>query len=564
MPSKTTYLPFCTEWKRHYKSAWLCIALLSVLGLGAENALGQASPSTSSGVSRTAKAVTYRRGGVAKVSLRGTNLMPAGTGEAQVENKGNRVEIEVKFEGMEPATKFGFEFLTYALWAVSPQGRAVNLGEVQVKNGTAQVKAITDMQTFGLVVTAEPYFAVSQPGDEVVLENAGDTGGERIGATYELVPRSAYSSSNTKIENAIFGIDRKTPAELFEARNAVRIAKNANAEKYAASAIAKADQQLQQAEDAYAHKRDSKTVSSLARDAVQTAEEARVISVKQKAGEDAQAQADADKRAAEERTAKARADAEEQANLRQQAEQARLQAEAAKADAERMKEEAMKAAADAAKAKQDADQARQAAVAEQQAALAQKQAAEAEAEKARQAAAKAETEKADMRAQLLAQLNSILQTNDSARGLIVNMSDVLFDTGSFTLKPGAREKLAKVSGILLAHPGLIMQIEGHTDSVGSDGFNVRLSEQRADSVRDFLGEQGVSLSSITAQGFGKAEPVATNDTPEGRQRNRRVEIVVNGDSIGTSTSATARPSDKNSSPSNTTNLPRDEESHPEK
>jgi len=571
MSSKTTYLPFCTEWKRLYQSAWLCIALLCVLGLGAENALGQTSPSASSGVSRTAKAVTYRRGGVAKVSLQGTNLMPGGTGEALVENKGNRVEIDVKFEGMEPATKFGYEFLTYALWAISPQGRPVNLGEVQVKNGSAEVKAITDMQTFGMVVTAEPYFAVSQPGDEVVLENTGDAGGTSIGATYELVPHGVYSSSNTKIENVIFGIDRKTPIELFEARNAVRIAKNANAGKYAATAIAKADRQLKEAEDAYGRKSDKKTVISMARDAVQTAEEARVISVKQKAEEDAQAQADADRRAAEERTTKARADAEEQANRRQeaeqarsQAEQARSQAEQAKADAERMKEEAMKAATEAARAKEDADRARQAAVTEQQAALAQKQAAEAEAEKARQAAAKAEAEKADMRAQLLAQLNSILQTNDSARGLIVNMSDVLFDTGSFTLKPGAREKLAKVSGILLAHPGLIMQIEGHTDSVGSDAFNVRLSEQRADSVKDFLGGQGVSLSSITAQGFGKAEPVATNDTPEGRQRNRRVEIVVNGDSIGTSTSATARPSNQNTSPSNTTNLPRDEESHPEK
>ena len=564
MSFKSNQLPLCAITKRITKSALFCVAILGVLGLDAANARGQASPSSTSSVSRTAKAVTYRRGGVAKVSLQGTTLMPGSTGEAQVENKGNRVEIEVKFEGMEPATKFGFEFLTYALWAVSPQGRAVNLGEVQVKNGGAEVKAITDMQTFGLVVTAEPYFAVSQPGDEVVLENAGDAGGESIGATYELVPHGVYSSSNTKIENVIYGVDRKTPIELFEARNAVRIAKNANAGKYAASAIAKADKQLQEAEDAYGRKSDKKTVISMARDAVQTAEEARVISVKQKAEEDAQAQAETDRRAAEERTAKARADAEDQANRRQEAEQARLQAEAAKADAERMKEEAMKAAADAAKAKQDADQARQAAVAEQQAALAQKQAAEAEAEKARQAAARAETEKADMRAQLLAQLNSILQTNDSARGLIVNMSDVLFDTGSFTLKPGAREKLAKVSGILLAHPGLTMQIEGHTDSVGGDAFNVKLSEQRADSVKDFLGEQGVSLSSITAQGFGKAEPVATNDTAEGRQRNRRVEIVVNGDAIGTSTSATARPASQNSSPDSSTNLPREEESHPEK
>ena len=563
MPLPTKTLQSCAKWKRAIHFSLTGIAFVGALGLCAADACAQTMQTASSGVSRTAKAITYRRGGVAKVSLRGTNLMPAGTGEAQVENKGNRVEIEVKFEGMEPATKFGFEYLTYVLWAVSPQGRAVNLGEVQAKNGSAQVKAITDMQTFGMVVTAEPYFAVSQPGDEVALENAGDAG-ESIGATYELVPRSAYSSSNTKIENAIFGIDRKTPAELFEARNAVRIAKNANAEKYAASAIAKADQQLQQAEDAYAHKRDSKTVSSLARDAVQTAEEARVISVKQKAEEDAQAQAEADKRAAEERTAKARADAEEQANLRQQAEQARLQAEAAKADAERMKEEAMKAAADAAQAKEDADRARQAAVADQQAALAQKQAAEGEAEKARQAAAKAEGEKADMRAQLLAQLNSILQTNDSARGLIVNMSDVLFDTGSFTLKPGAREKLAKVSGILLAHPGLTMQIEGHTDSVGGDAFNVHLSEQRANSVRDFLGEQGVSLSSVTAQGFGKAEPVATNDTAEGRQRNRRVEIVVNGDAIGTSATATARPSNQNSPADTTSNLPGEDATHPAK
>jgi outer membrane protein OmpA-like peptidoglycan-associated protein len=552
MRSKSTHMPICANLMGHYKLALLGMTFLGVLGLGAVNARAQATPNNASGVSRTAKAVTYRRGGVAKVSLRSTALMPAGVGEAQVENKGNRVEIEVRFEGMEQATKFGFEYLTYVLWAVSTQGRAVNLGEVQVKNGSAQVKAITDMQTFGMVVTAEPYFAVSQPGDEVVLENAGAAGGETIGATYELLARGVYSSSNTKIENVIFGIDRKTPVELFQARNAVRIANNANAAKYAGSTIAKAGQQLQTAEDAYRQKRDTKTIISMARDSVQTAEEARVISVKQKAEEDAQAQADADKRAAEERTAKARADAEEQANRRQEAEQARMQAETAKAEAERMKEEAMKAAAEAAKAKEDADRARQAAVAEQQAALAQKQAAlaqmqaaEVEAGKARQAAATAESEKADMRAQLLAQLNSILQTNDSARGLIVNMSDVLFDTGSFTLKPGAREKLAKVSGILLAHPGLTMEIEGHTDSVGGDELNQRLSEQRADSVREFLGEQGVPLSSISAEGFGKTQPVATNDTAEGRQRNRRVEIVVNGDSIGSSTAVSAHPANRN-------------------
>lgn len=532
----------------------LSLGLIGLLGLGGAAAgqtptsTGGMAPAVTTAVSRTAKAMTYRRtGNAVKVPFSGTDLMSGATGEAKVENKGSRVEVEAKFEGMEDATKFGLEYLTYVLWAVSPQGRAVNLGEVQVKHGSAEVKAITDMQTFGMVVTAEPYFAVTQPGDEVVLENSLADGGENIQAKYELLGRGIYSSSNTKIQNAIFGIDRKTPVELFQARNAVRIAHNAQADKYAASTLAKADQQLQAAEDAYRQKRDKKTVISTARDAVQTAEEARVISVKQKAEEEAQAQAAADKRAADERAAKARADAEAEARRRAEAEQARQQAEAAKAEAERMKAEAEQAAAEAAKAQEEAEKARQAAlaekqaaVAEQQAALQQKQAAEAEAEKARQAAAKAEAEKAEMRKQLLAQLNSILQTNDSARGLIVNMSDVLFDTGSYTLKTGAREKLAKISGILLAHPGLTLQIEGHTDSVGSDEFNQQLSEQRAGSVRDFLAEQGVPVSSITARGFGKTQPVATNDTPEGRQKNRRVEIVVNGDAIGApAASATA-------------------------
>jgi outer membrane protein OmpA-like peptidoglycan-associated protein len=494
-------------------------------------------------VVHSTKAINYRRAGsTLKIAFSGTSLLQTASGEAEVKNKGSRVEINAKFVNLDEATKFGLEYLTYVLWAVSPQGRAENLGELTLKNGNGEVKAITDMQTFGMIVTAEPYFAVTQPGDTVVLENSTDaSGGENIEARYELLARGVYSSSNTKIENAIFGIDRKTPLELFEARNAIRIARNASAEKYAATSMQKAAQQLQGAEDAYAQKRDRKSVEAVARDAVQTAEEARVIAVKAKSEEEAQAKVAAEKRAAEDREARARADAEAEVKRRQEADQARAQAEAAKADAERLQQEAQKAAADAAAAKAEAEKARAAALADQQAALEQKQAAEAEAEKARQAAAKAEAEKADLRAQLLNQLNSILQTRDSARGLIVNMSDVLFDTGSSTLKPGAREKLAKISGILLAHPGLTLQIEGHTDSVGSDDFNQQPSERRADSVREFLASQGVAPSSMTAQGFGKTQPVASNDNAEGRQRNRRVELVVNGDAIGKSAASTAMP-----------------------
>src|SRR5207249_326207 len=390
-----------------------------------------------------------------------------------------------------------------------------------------------------------------------VLENVFGPGTlgkvENIDASYELLGRGIYSSSNTKIENAIFGIDRKTPLELFEARNSVRIAHIALADRYASSTLNKAVQQLKNAEDVYARKSDKKAVIAAAREVVETAEEARVMAVKQKAEEDAQAKIAADKKAAEDREAKARADAIAEAQRRQEAEQARQQAEAAKTDALRMQQEAQRAAEEAARQRAEAEKASAAALAQQQAAQAaadqaakdraaaqaQQRAAEAETEKARQAAAEAEAEKAQLRAQLLNQLNSILQTRDSARGLIVNMSDVLFDTGSYTLKPGAREKLAKISGVMLAHSGLTMQIEGHTDSVGGDDFNQQLSERRADSVRDFLAQNGVPASSITARGFGKSQPVASNDTADGRQRNRRVELVVNGDAIGGTANASA-------------------------
>jgi outer membrane protein OmpA-like peptidoglycan-associated protein len=270
------------------------------------------------------------------------------------------------------------------------------------------------------------------------------------------------------------------------------------------------------------------------------------MAVKQKAEEDAQSKIAAEKLAAEQREAQARADAVAQAQRRQEADQARLLAEQAKLEAERAQLDAQEAAREAGKQQQQAEAARQAALAQQQAAENQAQqaaqaraAAEAETEKARQSAAKAEAEKAQLRAQLLQQLNAVLQTRDSARGLIVNMSDVLFDTGSSTLKPGAREKLAKISGIVLAHPGLSLQIEGHTDSVGTDEFNQELSGRRADAVRDYLAQEGVPASSMIAKGFGKTQPVATNDTPEGRQRNRRVELIVNGAAIGNSASGAA-------------------------
>jgi len=528
----------------------LCLVASSVAGLGQS-----AAPATAP-VHRTTKAVNYRlRGDTVKVDFHGTELMQNASGEAKVTGKKSSVEIDAKFEGLDDPTKFGLEYLSLVLWAVSPEGRAVNLGELVVDHNGSRVKAITDMQTFGMIVTAEPYFAVNQPGNMVVMENivGATTVGrqENIEARYELLGRGTYSATNTKIQDAIFGIDRKTPRVLFEARNAVRIANLAVADKYAPSILASATQQLRKAEEAYVQKRDKSTIETLARETVSTAEEARVMAVKQRAEEEAQAKAAADKKAAEDREAKARQDAITEAQRRQaaeearvqaeqartQAEQARAQAQAAQADAERMKAEAVKARQEAEAARKEADAAR--AAAEQQ-----KQALAVEADKARKAAEEsdrlrqqAEQEKADLRAQLLQQLNTILATRDTARGLIANMSDVLFKTGSYELLSAARERLAKISGIVIAHPGLHLEVEGHTDAVGSDDYNQKLSENRAQAVRDYLVQQGISDNSIVSRGLGKTQPVATNDTPDGRQQNRRVELVLSGEAIGLKTAS---------------------------
>src|SRR5712671_5434536 len=358
--------------RTNVKKATICLVAMVILGLAARPTFAQTAGAAAkaSSVSRTTKAVNFRRaGGSTKLDFHGTELLPGAGGEAKVESKSNRIEIDAKFESLEEATKFGLEYLTYVLWAVSPQGRAVNLGEVVLNHGSGRVKAISDMQTFGMIVTAEPYFAVTQPGNVVVLENVipADTLSkvENIDARYELLGRGVYSSSNTKIENAIFGIDRKTPLELFEARNALRIARIALADKYAPAIMSKAEQQLKGAEDVYRSGRDKKSVDAAAREVVETAEEARVMSVKQKAEEDAQAAMIAEKRAALDREAKARADAETEVKQQQEAEQAR---------------------AAALEQQQVAQAAAEQAARDRAAAVSQQRAAEAETEKARQAA----------------------------------------------------------------------------------------------------------------------------------------------------------------------------------
>jgi outer membrane protein OmpA-like peptidoglycan-associated protein len=517
-------------------------------------------------------AVSYgTRPGATKLLFNGTSLMAEATGLATVEKQRNGIKIAAQFTNLKSPTSFGHEYLTYVVWALTPDGRAFNIGELVLpedKNAwTAQsagnrsaVTITTPHQTFAMAVTAEPYFAVKAPSRVVVLTNGFAAGTEplqKIDATFDFARAGGYEPTGFSFDAVL--LRTNLPLDFFQARNALRIAQSAGAEAHAAAVYANAMTQMGRADDLAGQKKvDKRGLSVAAREAVQTAEDARAIAEKTaetRRQEDARRAAIA--REAEER---ARAQAELERRLKEEAQRTaaaeaqRVAAEAERLAAERRREEADHASQQALAAAQEAQ--RQRAAAEelrtaalraqkdaeerQAAALAQQKAAEAEAARNRAAAAELDQrlqqalrDREDLRASLLQQLSVILETRDTARGLVVNLSDVTFATGQATLEPGAREKLARVSGILAAHPALRLEIEGHTDSVGSDTLNQALSQRRADAVRGYLIQQGVPAAATSAAGFGKSRPVASNDSAEGRQLNRRVELVVSGDAIGT-------------------------------
>ena len=501
-------------------------------------------------ISRSVQAVNYKhRSGSSKLDFAGTDLMPSANGVAEVNSHRGSIVIQAEFGDLQKPTTFGNEYLTYVLWAISPEGRAVNLGEVLVgDNHRSKLEVTTDLQAFALIVTAEPYYAVRQPSNAVILENVvrEETKGttEAVNAKYELMERGGYIPTGYKFDPVV--LNAKLPLEFFEARNALRIAQSEGAEEYASPSYRHAVELMNHA-DEYAIRKhiDKKPLIAVSREAVQTAEDARAISVKKmddvrlanerQDASDAQAKAQGQTDDAIRRKEQAESDTARAQAAKTQAESDTLNAQAAKTQAE----------SDAARARNDATDA-QAATAKANADMAASQAssasalsaAQADADRSRLAAQQAETDKAAMRAKLSEQLNSILQTRDTARGLIVSMSDVLFDTGKYSLKSGAREKLAKVAGILLAYPGLNIEVGGYTDNVGGDSMNQTLSENRAGSVRDYLVQQGVASGSVSSRGFGNTLPVASNGNSAGRQQNRRVELLVSGEAIGASVNAT--------------------------
>jgi outer membrane protein OmpA-like peptidoglycan-associated protein len=504
-------------------------------------------------VERTTKAINYNhRSGPTKIDFRGTSLLPEGRGEASVESRQDAVKIDAHMKGLWPAIKFGPEYLTYVMWAIAPEGGATNLGELLVDRDKAKLDATTELQSFGLIVTAEPYFAVTRPSDVVVMESfiRKDTAGtvEQVDVKYDLLQRGQYNLNADPAEIQPLRLSSKVPLEIHEARNAVQIARWSGAARYAPDNFQKAVQALENAEGYLTGKAGTQPIATVARGAVQMAEDARIITVKKieeerlaRAGapaNTARATEEADtaqlvalsgagpaKRDDETRMTEARNETD-----RLKSENATIAA--AKAEAGRLKRdtEAQSAGADVAPvlgtAQNQADRLKLETDA-------QRVGAEAKLDRGIQEGAKAEPEKAELRSQLLTQFNAILQTRDTARGLIVNMSDVLFDTDQYSLRPLAREKLAKVAGIVSGNPGLKLDVEGDTGTVGGDENNQRLSEQRCAAVRDYLTQEGMAAVSVTAKGLGNTQPVASMDTAQGRQQNRRVELVISGEIIGT-------------------------------
>jgi len=566
-------------------------------------------------VAESTKAIDYRQGAKSDVAMKGSDQMPDISGKAEVDTKSTPTQLKVEVEHLKPASSFGLEYLTYVVWAISPEGVPSNLGELDVHNDKGTIRASTPMQAFALVVTAEPYFAVTQPSEKLVAQNEpGDkTQGfiRSVDVHYEAVPASLYAAQNQAIQDPVYGIDKNVPLALREARNAVRIAKVAHADQYASSPLERAQQLLSQADDYYHRKQPTKSIETVASEATSAAETARVGAIKA----EQQAKIDQEKQAAMEKVAKAQADAEAQtreaqqakaqadaqAQQAQQAEQARQSAEQQAAQAQAAAQQAAQAAqaaqqqiqqqassgqqvqadqqAAAQQAQQQAEQARQEAAAaqaraqdqerqaqqaeqqlqQQQAAaqqaqqqLQQEQAARQQAEQQAQATQQqlqqsqqqvqqAQADKEQTRQRLLGQLNQVLQTKDSARGLIVNMPDVLFALNSANLTPDARERLAKVAGILIAYPDIHVEVDGYTDNTGPLNFNQQLSQQRADTVRQYLVQQGVSSGLVDSKGFGPNDPIASNDSPQGRQQNRRVNLVVSGQAIGAENMAPSGP-----------------------
>jgi flagellar motor protein MotB len=467
-------------------------------------------------IERSVDAINYQyRAGPTKIDFRGTVLLTNAKGDATVESHRGRTEIDAKLDNLVPPTRFGREYLTYVLWAISPDGAPHNLGEV-IPDGSnhAHLKVTTDLQVFGLIVTAEPHSAVRQPSDVVVLENyiRPDTLGraQPIQAKYELMPRGQYTyqvrdSLETAVNQApkVSMNEYEAILELYQAQNAIGIAQAAHAQEYAPNTLAKAQQALAEAQRLGSVKANSSLIVEHAREAAEIAEDARAIAERRQKDEQL---VKAQTAALEAQQAKAQAEAA--------AQQARAEAEAARTEAEAQRAARELAEADAASARQSAERAQADRI--EPSPIPSPTASQ----PSRQAAQTA------LRVQLLERLNGVLTTRDTPRGLVVTVTDAGF-AGS-VLRPQVSEAVAAVARILAAEPGLHIKVEGYSDSSETQ----ELSARRAATVSDMVVASGLPADRVSSVGLGDARPLESNLTEAGRLENRRVEIVVSGDPIG--------------------------------
>ncbi len=472
-------------------------------------------------IEKTTKAVNYRyRSGPTKIDLRGTVLLPQAHGEATVESTRGRTEIDAKIEKITTPNRFGAGYLTYVLWALTPEGGPHNLGEVLANpSDKAELHVTTDLQTFALIVTAEPYSAVRKPSDLVVMENEirDDTKGnvELVDAKYELLPRGTYTwqvpldlkspTTGPKLSMS----DYEALTGVYQAQNAVAIARAAHADSYAADTFARAQQLFEQARQMQDHKAHAKQIVQVARESAQTAEDAREIAEQRQSQEQlAKAQSDG----ARARDAQLESEAQN-AQLKAQAESARAQADADRASAERAESEAATAQARAVRAEARAKQAEDAQSVPQVIIEAAPQ-------------SSSQDSKMLLRTKLLAQLAIVGNTLDTPRGLVFTIPDSGFASASMRETP--IRQLEQIGAILAMQPSLRVQIEGYSDSTAGDSLALR----RAEAVRDALVAQGLDASRASVRGWGDARPVVSSATAIGREQNRRVEIVISGDAIG--------------------------------
>jgi outer membrane protein OmpA-like peptidoglycan-associated protein len=444
--------------------------------------------------------------------MAGTAIAPGVIGKAEVKRKEGRTRIRLEMRGLVNPQTLGAYYTTYVLWAISPEGQADNLAEMPFRSDI-DIDVTTPLQTFALIITAEPYSAVKLPSPVVIAENMMRPGTKGVAETsrvrYSGDPGTLYVVSAPGAPS--IAADLNTPLIILGARRSVEIARRAGAETYADAELRQAEIKLAALEQTWSDSRKvEEKLGGVAREVMHVAEHARELALERST----EARLNAERRAARNSIAEARSEADQ---AREEAERASQQAAAYRDALARSQQEADIARQRVKDAQTDADRAK-----------ANEELARAQAEQARLEAEQARKDKEAAEQQLFISLSQILETRREARGLIVSLSDVLFDFNKATLKPGAREKLSKLAGVLIAYPAPYrIQIEGHTDSIGSEDYNLKLSQDRAEAVRYFMVQAGVAADRIAdVRGMGKIMPVATNDTPEGRQMNRRVEIVI--------------------------------------